>query len=73
MGLPLHAAAALKLVLPSAARPVRRLRACPGALPRVARRAWSIVLGRCAVFGYLAALRTGPVCCLCVTELGRRA
>jgi len=71
VGLPLHAAAALKLALPSAARPVRRLRACPGALPRVARRAWSIVLGRCAVFGPSAALSTGPVCCLCVT--GARA
>jgi len=35
VGLPLHAAAALKLALPRAARPVRRLRACPMSCPRL--------------------------------------
>jgi len=33
VGLPLHAAAALKLALPRAARPVRRLRTCPMSCP----------------------------------------
>jgi len=49
VGLPLHAAAALKLALPRAARPVRRRRTCPMSCPRLR--------GGCRRFTLVAAQR----------------